>query len=398
MKIAQIVCRYPPYYGGMGNVVFQTASFLSAIGHDVTVFTPDYYPESEIKPVTAPVDSSHEPELQTEIDYAKRLKPSLSYGNAARLPDMKKELDGFDLVHLHYPFFGTNNLVRNWKLKNPELPLVITYHMDSRSTGWKGLILKYYAEYWMPRILGSADALIASSFDYMAASDAAGFFNATEGKWHELPFGVDAERFAPRPKPEKLAAAIGLDPRRPTILFVGGMDSAHHFKGIPILLQALANLKKNGLSVQTVFVGEGNLRAGFVERTKNFGLQDQVFFAGGVSDADLPGFYNLADLFVLPSTTKSEAFGMVLLEAMASGVPVVGSDLPGVRAVAAEGGLTARPGDPYDLAECIMGYFAKGNNRDEWTKKVRTIVEEKYSWEKIIAKLDNIYGAVAGNS
>jgi len=67
MKIAHIVCRYPPYYSGMGNVVFQTASHLGKLGHDVTVFTPGYYEEQEIKPAEAPVGEEHSEELETAI-------------------------------------------------------------------------------------------------------------------------------------------------------------------------------------------------------------------------------------------------------------------------------------------------------------------------------------------
>ena len=198
MKIAHIVSTYPPYFGGMGNVVFQTAGYLSGLGHEVMVLTPKYYERKEIRSEEAPEAHTHSEELQEEIDYAKRLKTPLSYGNAAYMPQVKNELDDFDIVHLHYPFFGTANMVRKWKLRNPHKPLVITYHMDTRSGGWKGLVFKYYAKYWMPRILNSADKIIASSFDYIEASDAREIFKENTDKWIELPFGVDANRFHPR--------------------------------------------------------------------------------------------------------------------------------------------------------------------------------------------------------
>ena len=119
MRIAHIVCSYPPYYSGMGNVVYQTASELAKLDHEVEVLTPGQYEAKEIKKLEEPSEEKHEPDLQRRIDYATRLKPSLKYGNAARLPQIRGELDRFDLVHLHYPFFGTANLVRKWKLRNP---------------------------------------------------------------------------------------------------------------------------------------------------------------------------------------------------------------------------------------------------------------------------------------
>lgn len=387
MKIAQIVCSYPPYYGGMGNVVFQTASELTKLGHEVEVLTPDYYPAEEIKPATAEPAEEHAPEVKERIDYATRLKPALQYGNAAYIPRIQKELDRFDLVHLHYPFFGIANLVRKWKLRNPKKPLVITYHMDTRAPSWKGLFFKYYSKFWMPRILGSADKLLVSSFDYLNASHARGL---CPDKWVELPFGVDTEKFAPREKSEELFLRHNLSSDLPTILFVGGMDGPHYFKGVPVLLEALLGLKRNKMSVQAVFVGEGNLRQDFALRAKAFGLDDTAHFVGQVSDEDLPYYYNLADLFVLPSVSQSEAFGMVLLEAMASGVPVVASDLPGVRTVAQDGGVAVPPNDPQALAKAIYGYFSDSKNQF-LSESVRKAAEQKYSWPVIIKRLDNIY-------
>ena len=162
MNIAHIVCRYPPYYSGMGNAVFEMCEELGRRGHGVAVYTPQYHEAKEIKSAGAPPARIHTPELKQQIDHAKRLTPSLEYGNAARLPQLTHELDDFDLVHLHYPFFGTAGLVRKWKRRHPGKPLVITYHMDTRSPGWKGLIFRSYATYWLPRVLSAADRLLVS--------------------------------------------------------------------------------------------------------------------------------------------------------------------------------------------------------------------------------------------
>ena len=140
MKIAHIVSSFPPYYGGMGNVVFQTAGELRNRGHEVVVYTPQYFEEKEIKDIDAPEEKEHSKKLQDQIDNVKRLRPSFQYGNAARLPQLYEELQGFDLVHMHYPFFGTASIIRKWKKKNPTIPLVITYHMDPRGLGWKGFV------------------------------------------------------------------------------------------------------------------------------------------------------------------------------------------------------------------------------------------------------------------
>ncbi len=397
MYIAHIVCTYPPYYGGMGNVVFQTVSHLVDLGHEVEVITPLYYhEEKKFEERREDLDVGEHIEKQEEMkDYGRHLKPSIQYGNAARLSKIGKELDQFDLVHLHYPFFGTANLVRKWKLKNPNKPLVITYHMDTRGSGWKGLIFKYYSKFWMPKILNSADALIASSFDYVESSDASELFKQNKDKWHELPFGVDLERFAPREKPELLLEDLELSTELPIILFVGGMDRAHYFKGIPVLLRSLAKLKKNETSVQCILVGDGDLRADFEMQSKVSGLSDLVKFVGKVSNEELPKFYNLADLFILPSINQAEAFGMVLLESMASGVPVIASDLPGVRSVAQDGGVLVKPNNADDLVGAIYNFFAEDLDKEKFGRDVRSTAEEKYNWAKITKDLDVIYQQLA---
>ena len=391
MKIAHIVSTYPPYYGGMGNTVFEMASGLVERGHEVAVFTPDAYEQKEIKPREAEIEPEHAPVLQTKIDYAKRLKPSLKYGNAARLPQLRRELEGSELVHLHYPFFGTANLVRRYKEDHPATPFVITYHMDTRAPGGKGLIFKYYSAYWMPKILRSADRLIASSLEYIESSQASALYRENKKKWIGLPFGVDTIRFQPRAKPEALFARHQLDPNLPVILFVGGMDAAHYFKGVPVLLKALLLAKRDGLKVQAVFVGDGELKEQFRLQASGFRLQDHVRFVGHVSDEELPYYYNLADVLVLPSINQGEAFGMVLLEAMASGIPVIGSNLPGVRTVARDGGLTVEPNNPTDLSEAIMGFFYNQADRAAWRQKARRVAEEKYAWPGIVERLEKIY-------
>lgn len=391
MKIAHIVCTYPPYYAGMGNVVFQIVSHLAELGHEVEVLTPDYYQSQEIKPAEEEPSVIHEEKVREQIDYAKRLRPALRYGNAAYIPQIQNELDRFDLVHLHYPFFGVANLARKWKLRNPRKPLVITYHMDTRAPGWKGLFFKYYAKFWMPKILRSADKLVVSSFDYLQASDAGFLYKENPDKWLELPFGVDLEKFKPRERPDALLKKYKLSPDLPIILFVGGMDFAHYFKGVPVLLTALKFLKENNTPAQCVLVGEGELRQDFETQAQIFGLSDLVKFVGAVSHDELPYYYNLADLFVLPSINQGEAFGMVLLEAMASGVPVVATDLPGVRTVAQDAGAVVKPNNPSELATAILGYFSDKDIMSEWRLNARKVAEEKYGWEGIILRLDDVY-------
>lgn len=383
----------------MGNTVFHAVQELARRGHEVEVFTPSYYEDKEVRPAEAPEASEHSESLQKEIATVRRLAPQLQYGNAARLSQLPRELDDFDVVHLHYPFFGTAGLVRKWKKRNPHKPLVVTYHMDARAPDWRGLAFKLYAKWYLPKVLGTADALIASSFDFIEHSEAARMYIQHPEKWVELPFGVDTDRFAPQQPSEELFATYGLDPSVETLLFVGGMDQAHYFKGIPVLLQALTIVKEQfGSEIQAVLVGDGALRTQFEQQAKAYGLTG-VRFAGHVSDEQLPQMFSMADVFVLPSINQAEAFGLVLLEAMASGVPVIASSLPGVRSVAELAGMTFEPNRPEQLAAMIGGYLQMSvDERIEWKAHARVVAEEKFSWSHIVDQLETLYGQLVGVS
>ena len=389
MKIAHIVCAYPPYYGGMGNVAYQTVEALAALGQDVRVYTPQYYANNEIKPSDKET-THHDESTSTQIAHVHRLAPSFSYGNAARMKQLQTELEDVDIVHLHYPFFGTAGMVRKWRTAKANRRLVVTYHMDTRAPGWKGVIFALYAKYYLPKVLSAADACITSSFDYIRDSQAGSHYAANKHIWHELPFGVDTDRFTPRNLPQVWYDQLALDPSKPTILFVGGMDAAHYFKGVDYLLQALKMLHNAHLHFQAVFVGDGSLRQTYELHAKGMGLTGQVLFIGKVGDDLLPNMYNLADVLVLPSIHRGEAFGMVLLEAMASGVPVVASDLPGVRTIANLAGVVVPPQNAQAIAEGIMTVL----EQPSLAEQARDVAKKLFNWESRTKKLLDIYIAM----
>lgn len=379
MRIAHVVCTYPPYHGGMGNVAYEMVAGLAERGHEAFAITPQY------------VSSDR----QAQQDTARRLRPRLSFGNAAYLSDVATELDDVDLVHLHYPFFGTATMIRRWKRQHPDIPLVITYHMDNRAAGFKGVLFNLYSRFWMPRILSVADQLHCSSLDFIKQSDAAELYVKDPEKWVEIPFGVDIARFQPRTPDKAIYVRHRLDPQKPIVLFVGGMDEAHRFKGISSLLKSLSQLKKKGVEVQALLVGDGNRRQAYMLEAAARGIADRTRFVGRISDDELPFYYNAADVLVLPSENSAEAFGMVLLEAMASGIPVIASDLPGVRRIAQLGGTIVSVGDIDGLARTIAEFSRRTDQQKaENTMLLRRVVETTFSWDAIIVRLEKLYGDV----
>jgi len=380
MKIAEIICAFPPYKGGMGRVALDNFKILKEGGNEIIVFTPSY----SIKRGFSGGKSS-----------IKRLFPLFRYGNAAVLPQLFFKLKGFDIVHLHYPFFGSAEIV--WFLKKfskRKFKLIITYHMEASGEGFIDLIFDFYRKYIMPRIMDSADKIIISSKDYALNSEIREILKENPEKFVEIPFGVNLERFKPREKSQALIEKYHLGTEEKTILFVGGLDKAHYFKGIPKLIKAFHNfLMETRMPTQLVIVGNGSEKFNYEQVAFDYGLRDKVIFADSVSDEELPYVYNLADLFVLPSINKGEAFGIVLLEAFASGVPAIASDLPGVRSVVREGfsGYLVSPGNSDALAQQMKDVLKDEDTLKKVGRSARKIVEEYYDEERLKEKFINIF-------
>lgn len=373
MRIAHLVCSFPPYQGGIGNSCFNQAKKLSERGHQVTVFTSLYKR-------TGDDDASFGFNVI-------RLKSFIKYGQAAFLPQLPLYLKNFDLIHLHYPFFGVAEMISFFKK-----PVVLQYHMDVVGSGLMSRIFKFHTKYVAPKIIKKADLIICSSFDYLKNSKLADFYRRESNKFRELPFGVDLNIFSPREKDLSLLSRYCLKKEDKVILFVGGLDKAHYFKGVENLIRAFSRVCKNA-PVSLILIGEGELKSYYQKIARDLGAAEKIIFTGRVSDRDLPRYYNLADIFILPSVDQSEAFGMVLLEAMACAKPVIASGLPGVRTIVDDykTGLLVKPNNIVDLAGKLKYLLENCDQQKEFGQNARKKIEEIYDWNRIVKKLEKIY-------
>jgi glycosyltransferase involved in cell wall biosynthesis len=392
LRIAEISPVLPPYKGGIGMVCYQNTLTGMEFGHAVDVYTPLY---KSLKGQSARRSIVHTIRIF-------RLSPFFQYGNTAIVPQLLWKLRGYDILHFHYPFIGAALAVLAAKILYPSTKLVVTYHMDLVGKSPLHRFLFSWYSRIIPRFLFRfADRILFSSFDYARHSRIiADLFDRYSDKIVELPFSVNINFFKPQAKDAALLRRYEIAYTEKVLLFVGGLDSAHYFKGVDTLLTAFRILQQQSTQrCHLLVVGEGNLKPFYEQRARELGVAAAVTFAGLVRNADLPSFFQTADVVVLPSVDSSEAFGVVLLEAMASGTAVVTSDLAGPRSIVHNGlnGSVFRPGDPEDLAEKIQKIIEDSSKIKEMGAWGRKFAEERYANNVLGKKLNDLYENLCRN-
>ena len=365
MRIAQVTHSFPPYYAGVGNVAFHTARALAALGHEVHVFTA-WAPG---EPVDPPGVAVH------------RMRPWIEVGRAPLLPGLLT-LGSFDLIHLHGPFIGGELLLL--RALAGRTPLVVSVHNDLRIFGgFKGLLLGAYDRISTPLMLRGAGVICVVSEGFAAQLPAMQAARRRGQRIVEVPNGVDAEAFRPGLQ-AGVRERLGIPPGAFVVVVVAALDHAHPSKRIDLALRALGELPEMRLLV----VGGGPLLGVLQAQARELGVGDRVHFAGAVPHAEVAACLAASDCLAL--TSDRESFGMVLLEAMACGKPVVSSDLPGPSSIAGQDGcgVLFRSGDAGDLARALRQV------RPEMGERGRALVLRKYTWEIVARQLDGIYRAL----
>ncbi len=368
MKIAEVIATFPPYYGGMGYVCSHNSFELAHRGHDVTVFTLDY----------GRLSYENDPQDFKIV----RLKSPLIYGDGGMIPSLYSRLKGFDVIHLHYPFFGGAEYVYLASVVRKQ-PYFLTYHIDVFGNDFlKRFVIGLYEPLFMKKIIRRASMIGALNLVHLKSSKVVRLVD-----WNsvvEMPNGVDVKRFSPREKNKTLVEEYGLE-GKVVVLFVGNLQL---FKGLHLLIDVIERIKDE--EIVLLVVGGGYGEKEYREQVRKKQLEKRIIFAGPKSpEEDLGDHYNLADFLVLPST-HSESFGLVVLEAMASGKPAIVSALPGPSHLIDEGkdGLIVKVGDVEDLKNKIELLARNNEMCQAMGRTAREKVMKHYSWEKIGERLE----------
>jgi glycosyltransferase involved in cell wall biosynthesis len=375
VNIAQISATFPPYMSGTGNVCFYNSLELARKGHKVTVFTSRY------------------PDINYDYPDAfevLRIRPLFRILNSPFLPQILA-LRGYDLIHLHYPYpFGGELLYLLSKYSGQKY--VLTYHNDLIYNGIISPFLSLYHTTLIKHVVQSAQKVCFSSLDFARNTRIYHYIENPEETAIEIPIGIDSSQFNPNINADGLKAEAGLEGKK-VILFVGGLDLPHYFKGVDNLLKSYAAVTHD--DTHLIIVGDGNLKPSYMDLARKLGIAEKTLFTGSVSSRELPLYYSAADMLVLPSVS-TESFGIVLLEAMACAKPVIASSLPGVRTVVDHGknGYLVEPRNIEELTATITYLLDNEDIARRLGREGRKKVEEKYNWNRIAGQLEAMYTGV----
>ena len=366
MKIALVSPYDLTYPGGVANHILSLENQLTRMGHEVKVIAPAskaaFALGSSFIPIGRPwpVPSSGSVARVT-------VSPWLSSPVKAML-DREK----FDIIHLHEPLCPNlcTTILRFSRIAN-----VGTFHaVDSRGyTLWWPLTVLFLKK-WFPKLDGKITV----------SKPAKEFANRHfPGDYTIIPNGVDLEHFSVDSLP-----IDEFNDGKINILFVGRLEKR---KGLNYLIGAYARIKREVPNSRLIIVGPGTRWSNKYEQmVRQSGLPD-VVFAGYVSYAELPRYYKTADIVCFPATGR-ESFGIVLLEAMAVGKPIVASNIEGYASLMTHGvqGLLVPPKDKERLAQALISLMTDEQLRHEMGAKGRAKASE-YGWETIAQRVMEYY-------
>ena len=293
----------------------------------------------------------------------------------AMIATLRKRCNEYDIIHVHHPdpMAALALFLSGYKGK-----VVLHWHSDIVKQRW---LLKAYLplQNWLIR---RADCIVGTSPVYLEGSP---FLKKVQDKTVCLPIGIEE-----MPRNPSRVEEIRRDMKGKKLIF--SLGRMVPYKGFSYLVEAAQYL---GNEYVIVIGGNGPLKKNLQQRIKELSLQNKIFLPGRISDDDLLAYYEACQLFCLPSVMKTEAFGIVQIEAMSFGKPVVTTRIPdsGVSWVNAHGvsGLNVPPCDARALAKAIMDICDNAEDYKRYSEGALKNFQERFTQRKMIESCLDIY-------
>lgn len=367
MKIALVSPYDFAYPGGVVNHILALDNQFTRMGHEVRIIAPA---------------SKAVPTIGDRFIPIGKPRPIPASGSICRItisvrlaPKIKEVLarEKFDIIHLHEPFMP---MLCSAVLRFSDTANVGTFHAYHGSPGYNfGWPISAVMLYRRRRKLVGKIAVSKPARDFASKH--------VPGCYTIIPNGVDLEHFSPDVTPiERFCDG------KVNILFVGRLEKR---KGLDHLLKAYRRVKAEVPNSRLIIVGPGTrLRKKYEKHVRRHKLED-VVFAGYTSYDELPRYYKTADIFCTPAT-GGESFGIVLLEAMAVGTPVVATDIDGYASVMTQGkeGLLVPPKNDKELARALLSLISDEPLRQQMGARGMVTAQE-YDWRKVARRVLDYY-------
>jgi len=364
MRIVHVTGYYPPHLGGMEYRTQDLAENSARRGYQVEVITSDI--------------ACREGKLPSKENLGIHYLKSFELAHTPIMPALFLKLlllPKDSVIHLHVAHAIIPEITY-LVCKARNLPYVAHIHLDVTASGWFGFLLPVYKKFFLAPVLRSANAVTVLTHDYKNLISEK--YKIPQNKITVIPNSTYLKLAQNRPQTLDIPVRL---------LFVGRLSVQ---KNIPLLIKALnICIYRYRLPIQLQIAGDGEKKQQLRQMVKQLKLDKYVTFLGNVPLSEMQKLYTTSDIFVLPSIIES--FGTVIIEAMACGVPVIATNIPGVRNIVKNGvnGLLVNQ-NPQAIAKAINLLI---NNQKLRNKLIHHGFEEvkKYSWETVTDEYENIY-------
>lgn len=366
IRILQTPIRFYPYTGGVEKYALNLSQELIKRGHSVKVVCANE-PESDL----------------TEIDgiNVQRLNYIGKISNTNITLGLFFALlkENFDIIHTHFPspWSADISMIISFLKRKP---LILTYHNDAITAGKLGVLTAVYNRVFLKLLLKGSAKILITQPEYVNRSK---YLQKYKNKIEVIPNGIDTKIYFQK--------NINKIPNQ--IFFLSILDKHHTYKGLDCLIKAIKIVRTKIPDIRLIVGGSGDMVKNYKFLAKKLELEKNIEFRGFIESNKLVDLYNQSELFVLPSTGIQEGFGIVLLEALACGTPVIATNIVGIAKEIKDNkcGIIIPCNDDKKLAQAIIRIIKNINLQKKMIIKGKLLIQDKYDWNKIVKMVENIY-------